>query len=294
MSYVILDLEWNGSYSKLLHKFVNEIIEFGAVKTDDSFNIVDRFSMLISPHIGKKLCSKVKELTKITNEELNDKGVPFMEAVNAFTGFIGSDVLMTWGTSDILALIENYSYYTQNVNLPFLSRYCNIQQYCENCLDLNDVSSQLGLSACAQLAEINFAEDEQHRAFADAELSLRCIKHFLPNFDIDKYFEIANDEFYHKMMFKTHYITDFNDPDIDKNQLRFVCADCGRQAGRVSKWKVKNKNFVAEFKCKNCGKSFAGRVSFKKKYDSVQVKKKIIEKKPEEESAKDRRISNSH
>lgn len=39
MSYVILDLEWNGSYSKVLHKFVNEIIEIGAVKLDDELNM---------------------------------------------------------------------------------------------------------------------------------------------------------------------------------------------------------------------------------------------------------------
>ena len=32
MDYVILDLEWNTAYSKSAHKFVNEIIEFGAVK----------------------------------------------------------------------------------------------------------------------------------------------------------------------------------------------------------------------------------------------------------------------
>ena len=32
MNFVILDLEWNGSYSKRDKKFYNEIIEFGAVK----------------------------------------------------------------------------------------------------------------------------------------------------------------------------------------------------------------------------------------------------------------------
>lgn len=73
MSYVILDLEWNGSYSKVLHKFVNEIIEIGAVKLDDELNVCDTFTMLVAPKIGKKLCSKVKQLTKITNEELKDE-----------------------------------------------------------------------------------------------------------------------------------------------------------------------------------------------------------------------------
>ena len=40
MDYVILDLEWNTAYSKSAHKFVNEIIEFGAVKVDGDFNVV--------------------------------------------------------------------------------------------------------------------------------------------------------------------------------------------------------------------------------------------------------------
>lgn len=79
MSYVILDLEWNGSYSKVLHKFVNEIIEIGAVKLDDELNVCDTFTMLVAPKIGKKLCSKVKQLTKITNEELKDEGVSLSE-----------------------------------------------------------------------------------------------------------------------------------------------------------------------------------------------------------------------
>ena len=56
MSYVILDLEWNGSYSNKEHRYVNEIIEFGAIKTDENFNITDRFEMLVTPQIGKKLC----------------------------------------------------------------------------------------------------------------------------------------------------------------------------------------------------------------------------------------------
>ena len=66
MSYVILDLEWNASYSKMLHKFVNEIIEFGAVKTDDEFNIIDTFSVMVVPKIGKILSPKVKHLSKIS------------------------------------------------------------------------------------------------------------------------------------------------------------------------------------------------------------------------------------
>ena len=40
-TYVILDLEWNGTYSRRIKGFINEIIEFGAAKVDESLNILD-------------------------------------------------------------------------------------------------------------------------------------------------------------------------------------------------------------------------------------------------------------
>ena len=49
MNIVILDLEWNGSYSKKVHHYVNEIIEFGAVKVDENLNFLSEFSLLVKP-----------------------------------------------------------------------------------------------------------------------------------------------------------------------------------------------------------------------------------------------------
>lgn len=203
MSYVILDLEWNGSYSKVLHKFVNEIIEIGAVKLDDELNVCDTFTMLVAPKIGKKLCSKVKQLTKITNEELKDDGVSFIKAISLFSDFLGDSVLMTWSDSDLHALIENYSYYTGRTRLPFLSRYCNLQSYCEDCLDLHDSSCQLGLGACAEMAGVDFSEDDQHRALADVYLTLECMKAFYGKYPLKPYIKDAVcDEFYDRLLFK--------------------------------------------------------------------------------------------
>ena len=279
MNYVILDLEWNGSYSNVLHRFVNEIIEFGAVKVDDEFNITDTFSVLIKPQIGKKLCSKVKDLTKITNEELMEKGIPFLDAVNRFTEFSGDSILMTWGTSDIHALIENYSYFTGDFHLPFLKKYCNLQAYCEGCLELHNSSSQLGLSSCAELLEIEFSQEEQHRAFFDAELSLKCLKKLSYKKSLKGFILDADENnFYEKMTFKTRFITDLSSDEIDKSQMKFKCDCCGKLARRVTKWKSHNKSFSAELFCKRCNRRFMGRISFKKKFDEVIVKKRIVEK----------------
>lgn len=279
MSYIILDLEWNGSYSKLKHKYINEIIEFGAVKVDSDFNVIDVFSTLINPKIGKKICHRVSELTKITNEELKNRGVPFKIAAEKFSEFSNDSVIMTWGNSDIHSLIENYAYYYDNYHLPFLKKYCDIQKYCEKSMGIYNTSQQVGLSACAEALEVSFSEEDHHRATADAVLSLKCVKKLIKDNPVEPYIEDAETEsFYNRIIFKTHFITDINSPEIDKAQMSFNCERCGMPARRTTCWKSKNKGFSADFFCKNCNERFNGRIYFKQKYEEIQVNKKICYK----------------
>lgn len=285
MSYVILDLEWNSSYSKTAQRFVNEIIEFGAVKTDDSFQIVDTFSVLIAPKIGKKLTGRVKQLTKITNEELAEDGVAFPEAAERFAAFLGDGVLMTWGTSDIHALIDNYRYYhDDDGHIPFLTRYCDIQEYCEKAMNRFDEGCQIGLGVCAEMLGVSFSEEEQHRASSDAALSLKCMQKFVDTVPVEDFIMQADcQEFYDRLLFKNYFITDLHSPEVDKNQLRFRCDQCGSYARRVKRWRLRNKSFTADFVCKSCGNRFTGRISFKQKYDEVKINKRIVQK-PEQEA----------
>lgn len=285
MSYVILDLEWNGTYSRTAQKFVNEIIEFGAVKLDDELNVVDTFSSLIAPKIGKKLSGKVKELTKINFAELVDDGVDFFTAADSFAKFLGDSTLMTWGTSDIHALIENYIFYKDDYHIPFLKSYCDLQEYCQRALDRYDAANQMGLGVCAELLGIEFSEDEQHRAEADALLSRECFVRVYGRYPISSCLLKADcEEFYNRMMFKNYFITDLNFPGIDKNDLKFNCDLCGKRARRVKRWKLHNKNFTSDFYCKNCDHKFTARVSFKRRYDGIKVNRRIVEKKPKQET----------
>ncbi len=285
MSYVILDLEWNGAYSKSAQKFVNEIIEFGAVKLDDDLNVTDTFSSLIAPKIGKRLSGKVKQLTKINYEELVDGGVDFFTAAGSFADFLGDCALLTWGTSDIHALIENYIYYTGDYHIPFLKSYCDLQEFCQRALDRYDAANQMGLGVCAEILEIEFSEDEQHRAEADALLSRECFVRLYDKYPLSSCLHNADcEEFYRRMMFKNYFITDLNSPGIDKNDLKFNCDICGKRARRVKGWKLHNKNFTSDFYCKSCDRRFTARVSFKRRYDGIKVNRRIVEKKEEQES----------
>lgn len=291
MSYVILDLEWNAAYSHKTQGFVNEIIEFGAVRLDDDFNITDTFSSMVKPKITKKLNGAVKRLTKITVDELKQNGVGFLTAANRFADFLGDSVLMTWGTSDIHALLENYTFFTGDYHIPFLTSYCDVQEYCERALDRYDEGNQMGLGACAELLGVDFSEEEQHRAYADAYLTQKCLKAVGDRYPLDKAVLRADCEaFYERMTFKNHFLTDLTDPEIDRRELRFRCDRCGKPARRIKRWRLHNKSFSADFSCKNCGRKFTGRISFKKRYDGVKVNRKIVEissktKKPAEQAA---------
>lgn len=286
MSYVILDLEWNSAYSKTEQRFVNEIIEFGAVKTDSDFNIIGTFSELITPIIGKRLTGRVKQLTKLTNEELAEGGADFETVTRHFAEFLGDSVLMTWGTSDLHALIDNYRYHQKSDRIPFLRRYCDIQEYCEKAMDKYDEGNQIGLGVCAELLGVTFCEEEQHRAEADAELSLKCILKFTDTVCIDDHVQRADcDEFYERLLFKNYFITDLSSPEVDRNQLKFRCENCGKTARRLKRWRLRNKSFTADFVCRSCGNRFTGRISFKKKYDAVKINKRVVVKQPDEAPA---------
>ena len=288
MSYIILDLEWNASYSTRLHGFVNEIIEFGAVKLDESYQIVDTFSVMVKPKIGKRLNGTVKKLTGISLAELKSKGVGFLTAAQRFSDFLGEGTLMTWGTSDIHALLENFSYYTGDYHIPFLKTYCDLQEYCMKALNRFDEGNQMGLGACAELLGLSFSEEEQHRAYADAYLSQKCLLALSDRLPLSSFVLRADEEaFYERMTFKNYFITDLNSPEINKRDLRFRCDKCGKPVRRMKKWKLHNKNFSAEFRCKNCGRAFIGRISFKKKYDGVRVNKRILEIVPKEKKKKE-------
>lgn len=275
MDFVILDLEWNGTYSRRLKGFMNEIIEFGAVKVNEGLEILDTFSALVRPQVGKKLSGKIKSLTNLTNEELAS-GLQFMQVISRFTKWMGKAVLMTWGTSDILALTENCKYFCGNERIPFLKQYVNLQSYCEERLHY-DANKRMGLSTSAQLLGIDEQSFAHHRALDDSLLSLRCLQALYDKEALKEFIQNAEEKvFYDKILFKTVVVCDLSNPLIKRTDLMFNCEFCGRRAHRESDWVLKNKSYRASFLCRNCRTRFYGRVQFKLKFDGMVVKKTIL------------------
>jgi len=112
MNYVILDMEWNKPISKQrtvrqpihLH---GEIIQIGAVKVNESFEIMDTFNIMVQPKYYTKMNKMVEELTDIHTENINS-GVLFPDAASAFRNWCGSDsIILTWGNCDEKMLQDN-------------------------------------------------------------------------------------------------------------------------------------------------------------------------------------------
>lgn len=285
-TYVILDLEWNGTYSRRIKGFINEIIEFGAVKVDESLNILDTYEALVRPQVGKKISGKIKTLTSITNEEL-EGGLQFMQVTSRFRKWMGGAVLMTWGTSDILTLIENCRYFCGDPHIPFLGKYIDLQTYCQKMLDY-EPGKQMGLTTAAELLGIDGEGFGHHRALGDSLLSLRCLQRLYCPELLDSMTQQADEEFYRRMTFKTMILCDLNSPLIQPGDMVFHCAQCGRPAQRVGDWQLKNKSYRAIFTCRSCHSSFYGRVQFKLKYEGLLVKKSTVPIRPESAEREDR------
>lgn len=274
MNFTILDLEWNGTYYPKQDKYINEIIQFGAVKGDDSFQIIETFDQFVRPQVGKKLNETVEKLTNISEEDLKH-GVSFLNAFQAFCRWLGEDgVLMTWGPCDIRALIENYQIHTSRIQLPFKCRYLDLQAYCQKCLG-QPPGRQLGLSSAADMLGVDYTEMELHRAGDDSILALRCFQKLYHPQLVEQELVCMDRAFFEKMIFKTTLLTDLQNPLVDRTQMFFRCPECNKRMKRIAKWMVKNKQFYARFHCSRCDKLFQGRIQFKLKYEGVSIKKAL-------------------
>ena len=103
-NYIIFDLEWNQSprgREDSVADFPFEIIEIGAVKLDENFQMVDEFHRLIRPQVYGQMHHMISEVTHMNMEELKARGMDFPEAARQFLCWCGEEpVYGTWGSMD--------------------------------------------------------------------------------------------------------------------------------------------------------------------------------------------------
>lgn len=168
MNYIVLDLEWNQAAYKIDEEenLPFEIIEIGAVKLDESANILGEFQALIRPQVYPFLVRRTRELTGWTDKDLDERGIYFEDACAKFLKWCGSNYMfVVWGGSDLTQLERNMAYYKLRIPWKYPFKYLDAQKM--YALQQNEGKTRRTLESVVEAYELP-TERPFHHAIDDA------------------------------------------------------------------------------------------------------------------------------
>lgn len=279
MKYIILDLEWDTAYDKKSKRFVNQILQIGAVKLNGRLRVIDKINIAVKPTVSKHLSKRFTNLTGITESQVF-AGVDFDQAVEQYNKWAGTRcVTASWSTSDLFAIYQNEKRFLKG-NSFNINKYFDLQKYVACQLEGYGIpqKNQISLADAAQRFSIDSSQYQLHNALGDCYLSAAIFKKCFDKNNINNFIQDTSDpEFKRKLFFKPYYIKDFNSPDVDKKFFNIKCDKCSVEMKRVKKWYYRNNFFNSTFVCPVCNSKVVYQVSFKKNYDNVKVRTKSHE-----------------
>lgn len=279
MNYIILDFEWDTVFYAPEKRFINQIVQIGAVKLDEKFHSAGKFEQLVRSPFSKKVSSRFTELTGISTEDMLS-GIPLKDAVEKYNIWAGEDfITLTWSTSDLYAVIDNEKLFLPSETHFKIGKYVDLQSYVQSELKLKgkEITNQISLSAAAEMLAISTEKFDMHTALDDSVITSETLKCSYNKERFEKFIRDTRDpEFYNRLTFKSYYLKKFNSPEIKPQHLIFRCNKCKSRAKKETAWKYKNHWFSAQFFCEKCNNRFTGRVLFKMTYNGLRVTKRIV------------------
>lgn len=277
MRYIIFDLEWNNAYNYKTQKGINEIIEIGAVKLNEEFEVVDTFKQLIKPVVSRKLGSNFKRLTHITMDEININGIPFDRAFADFSRWSSGDdtVFMSWSNSDLYTLVDNYKRFKNTTNIPFMKKYADAQSYCMQFISDHN-GRQISLSNCAERFEIEVDTSTLHRALEDCILTACCVKKVFDKDKFAKYISNCDISFFERLVFKPYFIKPDDSERFNVNSVKLFCPVCNGEVELLDAYTYNNNTFRNAGMCKCCRRKFWVFVRAKQMYDDIAVSSRLV------------------
>ncbi len=174
MYYVIYDTEftsWKGCHKNgWLPPQHKEIIQIAAIKIDDAFNEIERFDVYVKPTLNPKLSDYIIELTGITQQNVDEKGLSYKDALGAFKDFIGDAKCYSYGGDHIIM--------QENCDLVGIDWTCGAHHF-----DILPLYQQAGIDtssynsgALYKAVGLNL-EGQEHNALFDVISLIETAKH---------------------------------------------------------------------------------------------------------------------
>jgi inhibitor of KinA sporulation pathway (predicted exonuclease) len=269
MGYIIIDLEFNNlknitNYHKDFFErygdfknvgIENEIIEIGAIKVDKYMKPISEFREYVKPTIFPVINPVVTEITKINQDILDEKGVPFEEAINKLKGmFEEGDILCSWAKDDIAELIINANYYKFS-DLKWLNEYLDVQEYVSKILGHKNA---LGLKVALDELKIKVDDTKLHDALNDAKYTVEVFRRVYNSRIINNY--IVKDIYNMPAI----HLSNLEDVKIEEERLMLKCPKCGKKIELETEIKLLNWRFAAVGTCPKCKSNILCEVIVKK------------------------------
>ena len=125
-NYTIIDLEWTSWKNNYFGKYKEfekrkswqkkEIIQIGAVKFNENFEVKKLLNIIVKPKINKKLSNHIISLTSLTDRIISKKGFNFLKAYKKLIKFSNNSYLLCNGC-DGEVLRKNLKYNRSKIKL---------------------------------------------------------------------------------------------------------------------------------------------------------------------------------
>lgn len=156
-----IEKQWRGK-----NKLSSELIEIGAVRMDEHYEVVDTYQSYVKPEFGA-MDAVIIELTGITDDKVKD-APGFADAMDDFSEWIGQEEtrFYSWSMSDIRQFQHEalFKSYPGDIIQRMESHWTDFQEEFRRLLGLHH---RIKLSYAVSAADYEF-KGAQHTALADA------------------------------------------------------------------------------------------------------------------------------
>lgn len=156
-----IEKQWRGK-----NKLSSELIEIGAVRMDEHYEVVDTYQSYVKPEFGA-MDAVIIELTGITDDKVKD-APGFADAMDDFSEWIGPEEtrFYSWSMSDIRQFQHEalFKSYLGDIIQRMESHWTDFQEEFRRLLGLHH---RIKLSYAVSAADYEF-KGAQHTALADA------------------------------------------------------------------------------------------------------------------------------
>ena len=273
MSYIVLDMEWNrpGASADIIRSpflFLNEIVEFGAVRLSDSFEPLDECRILVRPTFYPEMNGWISRLTGIYDRTLRD-AKPFPEAYREFTEWCGDhNGFLTWGPDDATVLMDNLLIHGLSLD-DFPASYDLQRMFGREVMweEYRQYSLESAMNT------MRLPQDRAHDALNDARSAARLACACL---DLDVYMEEYRTVYVHYDVDRIHTkeLSCRHNVSADPEIASFICPCCGETV-TCSDW-IYHSTFYAAASC-TCGDEFYVNVLRRKGEDHYTARRVIRE-----------------